>query len=183
MTSAPAEIFERQLAELADVLRRISDDEFIAAAEMIAAASKVFLAGRGRNGLALRGFANRLAQLGKPVEIIGDILTGPVRRGDLVVIASASGTTPALLDVIGIAHSVGARVLTLTGGHDTPMATQSDGTMTIPSSLSDGGASTQPLGTLFEQSLAITCDALVFDLMSRLGVTVGSMRDRHANIE
>lgn len=183
MTSGPSDIFDRQLTELDDVLHRISSDEFVGAAEMIVVAPRIFLLGRGRNGLALRGFGNRLAQLGKPVEIIGDILTGPVEPGNLVLVASASGTSPALLDVLSVARSVGGRVLSLTGDRDTPLAAQSDATLTVPASLSDGSPSAQPLGTLFEQSLAIVCDAMVIELMSRLGATVASMRARHANIE
>ena len=183
MTRGPSGILERQLAELTDVLHRISPDQFSEAAEVIAVAPRVFLAGRGRNGLALRGFGNRLAQLGKPVAIIGDILTGPVETGDLVVVASASGTTPALLDITGTARTIGARILALTGSHYTPLSAQSDASLTIPAVLADGRSSMQPLGTLFEQSLTLVCDAMIVHLMRRLNVTVDSMRTRHANIE
>lgn len=177
------DILERQLTELTDVLHRIQPDQFTHASEIIAAAPSIFLAGRGRNGLALRGFGNRLAQLGKPTAVIGDILTGPVAPGDLVVIASSSGTTPALLDVTDTARTIGADVLALTGSNSTPLSAQSNATLTIPATIADGGSSTQPLGTLFEQALTLVCDAIIVDLMRRLDITVESMRSRHANIE
>lgn len=183
MTTGPSEILESQLAELTDVLRRIDGDEFAAAVAAIGAASKVFLIGRGRNGLALRGFGNRLMQLGRPVEIIGDILTGPVSRGDLIIAASGSGTTAALLDAVTTAHSAGARALALTSSRESPLAQESELTLAISSGLADGSPSTQPLGTLFEQALALVCDALVVGLMERLGVDAAGMRARHATIE
>jgi 6-phospho-3-hexuloisomerase len=183
MTDEPLDIFRSQLDELADVLTRVRVDQFHTATEMIAVAPRIFLVGRGRNGLAIRGFGNRLAQLGRPVAIIGDILTGPVERGDLVVIASASGSSSALLNMVTIAQSVGGVALTLTGREDTPMAVHGDATLTVPASLKDGDPSRQPLGTLFEQALALVCDAMIIALMTRLGVTVEAMRTRHANIE
>jgi 6-phospho-3-hexuloisomerase len=100
-----------------------------------------------------------------------------------VLIASASGTTSSLLDIVSKARSLGARVLSLTGGHDTPLAARSDTSMTVPAALSSGQPGTQPLGTLFEQSLALICDAMVVDLMVRMDVSTASMRTRHANIE
>jgi len=183
MTARFSSLFQRQLAELADVLGRIDSDEVTRAVDAIAAAPKVFLIGRGRNGLALGGFGNRLMQLGKPVEIIGDLLTGPVRKDDLLVVASASGTSAALLDATRIARSTGATVLALTSGRNTPLSERSDMTVEIAGKLADDSSSHQPLGTLFEQSLALVCDAMVVDLMSRLGATVDDMRARHATIE
>lgn len=183
MTKRPADIFHRQLAELTEVLHRISADEFETAAAMIADAPAVFLAGRGRNGLALRALGNRLMQLDIPVEVIGDILTGPVKQGDLLVIASSSGSTPALLDAARSALDLGARVLALTAGGGTALARQASVRLAVPAQLSDGGESIQPLGTLFEQALGVVCDALVVGVMDRLGATADNMRARHANIE
>lgn len=183
MTSRSKLIFDRQINELRDILDRIIEAEFDAAARLIAEAPMVHLTARGRNGLALRAFGNRLMQLGRPVAILGDILSGPVGDGHVVVIASGSGSTPALLDVADTGHTLNATILALTGHPGSPLAQRATQALTIPPLLSDGGSGMQPLGTLFEQSLGIVCDALVVDLMHRLEVTIDAMRARHANIE
>lgn len=120
-------------------------------------------------------------QLGKPVSMVGHILAVPVRDGDLMVIASGSGTTPALVDVAATGRALNAKILTISRQPESPLARLADATLTIPS-LSTG-AGVQPLGTLFEQCLGIVCDALIMDLMNRLNVTTDAMRARHANIE
>jgi 6-phospho-3-hexuloisomerase len=183
MTEPPEPIFAQQLAELHDVLARISREEFVGAAQLVVATPMVHLTGRGRNELALRAFGNRLMQLGKPVAILGDILSAPVRHGDLVVIASGSGTTSALLDVADASLALNAKILALTGQSDSPLSERASVTLTIPPLLTDGSKGVQPLGTLFEQCLGLVCDALVIDLMHRLDVTIDAMRTRHANIE
>ena len=44
-------------------------------------------------------------------------------------------------------------------------------------------ASVQPMGSLFEQTLALTMDSLVMALMERTGETATRMFDRHAALE
>lgn len=186
MTAAPTTchtLFRLQLTELARVLEGVRDEEFGAAASLIVTADAVFVTGAGRNGLAMRAFANRLMQLGKPTFIIGDLLTGPIRPGGLLVIASASGASGSLVAAARTAREHRARVLALTACSDSPLAQQADRVLTIPAIPPGTPASAQPLGTLFEQALGLVCDALVLDLMRRLDVTTRAMRDRHANIE
>jgi D-arabinose 5-phosphate isomerase GutQ len=43
--------------------------------------------------------------------------------------------------------------------------------------------STQPLGSLFEQSMFILNDSLIRELMLRMGVDTNQMLKRHANLE
>jgi 6-phospho-3-hexuloisomerase len=172
--------FARQLAELTDVLGRIDQDRLAETTRLIAGASRVFLAGRGRNALAMAGFANRLAQLGKPAFLIGDILTPAVRAGDLIIIATSSGTTPALVTTAEAGNRHGASTLALTADTGSPLAAGADHVLTLPSR---AVTTRQPLGTLFEQTLILVCDALVVHLMSALDVTTAAMQDRHANLE
>jgi 6-phospho-3-hexuloisomerase len=46
-----------------------------------------------------------------------------------------------------------------------------------------GGKSRQPLGTIFEQSLLLYCDALVMLTMKRLGISEDEMARRHTQLE
>jgi 6-phospho-3-hexuloisomerase len=173
-------MFRAQLDELEPVLSHIDSEEFSRTTALLATSSGIFLTGQGRNGLAMHAFANRLMQLRRPVAVLGDILTGPVRTGNLLVIGSSGGTTPALLARADAAHHHGAIVIAMTGDRESPLANRSDHVLLFPV---DRANSAQPLGTLFEQCLIHTCDALVQALMECLHINAEAMRLAHANLE
>ena len=54
---------------------------------------RIFLAGAGRSGLALKSFAMRLTQLSKQAFVVGETTTPAITASDLLVIASSSGET------------------------------------------------------------------------------------------
>jgi 6-phospho-3-hexuloisomerase len=172
------DLFATQLAELTAALQNIDPEQLAELARLVATAPRVFLSGQGRNGLALHAFANRLMQLDRPVNLLGDILTGPVRPRDLVVIASGSGTSAAMVTHAEVARQHGALIAVLTASATSALAKLADHTVHLPLP-----ASAQPLGTLFEQALGHVCDALVQGLMASLEITPEVMRERHANIE
>jgi 6-phospho-3-hexuloisomerase len=173
-------LFVRQLTELGSVLHDVSEDQFRNTTRLIGETTKVFLTGRGRNGLAMKAFANRLMQIGKSAFLIGDILTPPVHRGNVVVIATGSGKTSALLTIADAARDHHAVVIAFTATADSPLAERADQLLVIPTK---AASSQQPLGTLFEQALGLVCDALVVNLMTALDVNDTAMLSRHANIE
>jgi 6-phospho-3-hexuloisomerase len=47
----------------------------------------------------------------------------------------------------------------------------------------DRSHSIQPPGSLFEQALLVYCDAVIMQLMKRLGTTIDAMRARHTKLE
>jgi len=69
---------EGQLQEFLDVLQP---------------ARRVFLYGRGRSGFVARAFAVRLMHLGFQTYVVGETITAPVKRDDVVILVSGSGTT------------------------------------------------------------------------------------------
>jgi 6-phospho-3-hexuloisomerase len=87
------------------------------------------------------------------------------------------------------AEQFGARLAVLTIDRRSMLGELADLVVEVPASSPKlegrgrGAVSVQPLGTLFEQALALTCDALVSGLMRRLGVSEQAMFARHANVE
>lgn len=183
------ELFELQLAELAGTLRRVDAAALDELAEAVATAPRVLVAGRGRSGLIVQAFANRLMHLGKATFVLGDTLTPPVAAGDLVIVGSGSGATASLVVSARAAKQFGARLAVLTIDRRSLLGQLADMVVEVPASSPKlegrgrGAVSVQPLGTLFEQALALTCDALVSGLMRRLGVSEQAMYARHANVE
>ncbi len=177
-------------AEVGRALQGIDAGECDRLAERILGAKRVFLAGAGRSGLAVRAFAMRLMHLGLSVHVAGDVTTPAIAAGDLLVVGSGSGETASLAAAARKARSVGAAVALLTIHPGSTIGGQSELTVRIPAvtpkaARPAAGAvqSIQPMGSLFEQLLGLTFDALVMDLMEHTGVDAGRMFARHANLE
>ena len=185
------EIRQTILDEMRRTLNRVSCEEVEALVREVAEAARVFVAGAGRSGLAMRGFAMRLAQLGLRIYVVGETTTPAVGPGDLLLIGSGSGVTESLVNYAGKAVETGARVAVATADAGSPAARLANVVVVIPaptpkSSRETGGQgdpSHQPMGTLFEQSLGVMLDAGVMLLMTRLDGTEGGMFARHANLE
>lgn len=176
------------LKELGTCLGKVRKQSADKALGELRGASRIFVAGAGRSGLAARGFAMRLMHLGKTAHLVGETTTPAIGAGDLLVIGSGSGRTESLLAMARKARKLGARILLLTIDPKSPIAGLCDCVIEIPapSPKATGGdavASMQPMGSLFEQSLFILFDTLIVLLMRREGASADEMFKRHANLE
>jgi len=157
---------------------------------------KILIIGAGRSGLVGKSFAVRLMHLGCNTYVLGDIVTPPVGEGDLVIAISGSGVTKLVATAVQIAKEVGAEIAVITSFPDSPIGRAADliielGGRVVRPGKEDYFASQilgiheplMPMGTLFEDSCMILLDAIIADLMQRMGKTEEEMRMRHANIE
>lgn len=118
----------------------------------------VFVAGAGRSGCAASAFANRLLHLGFRVCRIGEITTVPVAR-DAVITMQPEGEIGEMAD----------EMIVLPG--------------TTCLQDKERFRSFQPVGSCFEQLAWLTCDALVFMMREKAGISDEEMLARHANLE
>ncbi len=175
--------------ELAKCTSQVSGDDLARAGDMIVAAPRIFLTGAGRSGLSMRAFAMRLMHLGKTVYVVGETTTPGITSRDLLIIGSGSGQSDVLLKITERAQQQGANILLFTAETISPLSELADHLVIIPApSLKPFESkrsfmSSQPMGSLFEQSLLILCDSLLFTLMDHLGVGEQKMRANHANLE
>lgn len=157
---------------------------------------KVLVIGAGRSGLIGRAFAMRLMHLGFNTYVLGETIVPALQPGDVVVAISGSGRTRLVVTAAEVAKSVGARVVAVTTFPDSPLAQIADYVVRVPGrskiSAEDDYNVRQligiyeplaPLGTLFELTAMVTLDAVISELMTRLGKTEEDLRQRHANIE
>ena len=93
------ENLEHILKELQDATFKIEEEQIENVLKLIAPDKKIFLTGKGRSGLAAKGFANRLMHLGFQAYVIGEISTPHTKAGDLLIITSGSGETDALVSI------------------------------------------------------------------------------------
>lgn len=161
-----------------------SQKEFVSA---VISANKIVCVGAGRMGFALRGFSMRLAHLGKQAFMLGDTNVPHTGNGDLIIVASGSGETQTIYDLVEIAKKNGAKIATITGNPESRIGKLSDIKIIVkaPSKTKtiEGFTSVQPMTSLNEQCLAILLDSIVLDLMLAMGETHETMWGRHSNLE
>jgi 6-phospho-3-hexuloisomerase len=176
------------LSELTDSLRSVDSESFDSLKRAVVQARQIFVAGKGRSGLQMRAFAMRLMHLGLQVYVVDDVTTPAIGAGDLLVIGSGSGRTASLVSYANRANELKAQVAVITIDPTSPVARAAELVMRIAASspkLDDArrDGSSQPLGSLFEQTLGLVLDLLIADLMVELNISSDQMFARHANLE
>ncbi|WES63329.1 6-phospho-3-hexuloisomerase [Microbacter sp. GSS18] len=175
--------------EVSAVLHRIADtqrDRLDRLARAVVAADRVFVLGAGRSGLALRMTAMRLMHLGVTVFVVGDTTTPAIAAGDLLIVASGSGTTSGIVRAATTARDVGAEVAAITTAPDSPLAMLARPVVVVPAADKldrSGAASVQYAGSLFEQTVMLLGDALFHTLWRESGRSADDLWPRHANLE
>ncbi|WP_066285081.1 6-phospho-3-hexuloisomerase [Arthrobacter sp. B6] len=172
--------------EIADTAAQIDDRQLAGLAAQITRADRVFVAGAGRSGLVLRMAAMRLMHLGLTVHVAGDTTTPAISSGDLLLVASGSGTTSGVVKAAETAATAGARVAAFTTNPGSPLARLSDELVIIPAQQKTdhgSGVSRQYSGSLFEQVLFLATEAVFQTLWGNAEVPAEQLWLRHANLE
>jgi 6-phospho-3-hexuloisomerase len=175
------------LNEIQTVLAKIEDKEISELVNQIISANKIVSIGAGRVGLSAKAFAMRLGHLGKKAFFLGDSTVPGIKKGDLLIVASGSGETQTIFDLVEIAKKNGATIALITGNPMSRMGKIADTIVNIPAPSKiksvEGLVSIQPMTTLNEQCLFIFFDAVVLRLMELTGETHETMWNRHSNLE
>ncbi len=178
--------------EIADTAARIDVQEMVALASHLGLGGhlgqtgRVFFAGAGRSGLVLRMAAMRLMHLGLTVHVAGDTTTPAISSGDLLLVASGSGTTSGVVKSAETAAKSGARIAAFTTNPDSPLARLADALVIIPAAQkTDHGSSLsrQYSGSLFEQVLFLATEAIFQTLWDNTDEQAEELWLRHANLE
>jgi 6-phospho-3-hexuloisomerase len=196
--------FKQAYLEIATFIIRALDtikleeiEKFVETIEEIYRANKkILVVGVGRSGLVGRAFAMRLRHLGARSYVVGETITPSVEEGDLLVAISGSGSTQIVVAAAEAAKKMKAKVAAITTYYDSPLGRLADLVVFVPgrtklASMDDYFARQilgiheplSPLGTLFEDTSMVVLDAVVAELMKRLGKNESELARRHANIE
>ncbi|MDJ0338390.1 6-phospho-3-hexuloisomerase [Cryobacterium sp. PH31-O1] len=172
--------------EIADTTAKINEQQVAELASLLSQPGRIFVAGAGRSGLVLRMAGMRLMHLGLTVHIAGDTTTPAISAGDLLLVASGSGTTSGVVKAAETAAKAGARIAAFTTNADSPLAALSDALVIIPAAQkTDHGSnvSRQYSGSLFEQVLFIATEAVFQSLWDKADEPAEQLWLRHANLE
>jgi 6-phospho-3-hexuloisomerase len=174
------------LNELERTLAAVSEAEIAAAERVILSAGRVFVTGAGRSGLALKMAAMRLMHLGLAVHVAGEVTTPAIGPGDLLLVASGSGTTAGAVHAAEVALKAGAEVLAITTSRASKLGALAQRLIVIPAAAKQdhgGMRSGQYAGALFEQSVLLVMDAMFQGMWQELGESAEELWKRHANLE
>ena len=160
------------------------------------AGRKVFVVGAGRSGFVGRAFALRLMNMNFNVYVIGETITPPADRGDILVAISGSGETRGTVTAAEAAKEAGALVVAVTSHPDSTLGRLADHVVVVKGrtklavikdyiarQVRGESEPLGPLGTIFENACMVFLDSLIVELMYRLGLTERDVWRGHANIE
>ena len=176
------------LNQLTENSKKVSTDEMGRFIEQIKGAKHIFLAGAGRSGVPVKGFANRLLHLGFSVSVVGEISAPRSKAGDLLLLCSGSGETGGLINLAKKAKSNNVNIALITTARDSSLGKLADVILLLPGipkedNRRDASQFSQPMGTSFEQLAFLTCDNMVLNLMDDLNETSATMFQRHTDLE
>ena len=180
------------------IANRLSPDEIDRFIQEILQARRIYVMGAGRSGLVAKAFAMRLMHLGLISFVVGETITPALKKDDVLVIFSGSGSTKTIADIAETTKDIGGRIALITANPGSRIAQIADAVVIIESqrdTVSDDTAefeirqmmgehkSFAPLGTLFETAAMIFGDAVISRLMEITRTEEAALKDRHTNIE
>ena len=134
--------------ELENSAGALSEDTLSGLIEKIRGHERIFVYGTGRSGLMLKAFAMRLMQMGFTAYVVGETTTPSVGKGDLLVVASASGETGSVNLTARSARDQGVELLVISAQPDSTLAgiQKPDVLIDAGTKFSHSASSIQPLG-------------------------------------
>lgn len=191
--------FAKAIVEEHDaIFKQLDMEQLKAFIDAIIAAKHVFVHGTGREGISMRGFAMRLAHLGKSAYWLMDDTTIGMQEGDLFIIADGRGDVGIHRRIVEQASKSGAKIAMITGLPEGYLArTYADvilfvhSTVYLGDSAEDPNApkqhdvvpTEQPMGNQYEQHLYLLMDIIAILLKDEMGLTYADMEARHRNVE
>lgn len=175
------------LDELRTTVESVDPGQLEAFVDAVLQADQVFFVGVGRVLLSLQAVCKRLAHLGIRAHYVGEITEPAIKKTDLLVVGSGSGSS---LFPLGIARkareTVGCRIVHIGSNPNSEMKDIADFMVRIPVRtkfyLEDEIDSVQPMTSLFEQALLIIGDIAAKMIIEERGLDMKELWQYHANL-
>lgn len=183
------EILHNIAAELNNCFQDLEESQLQELEKRIKQANKIFVAGAGRSLMMIRGLAMRLMHMGFQSYVVGETVTPAIEPGDLLIIASGSGSTGSLIVMAEKCINIGAALALITANPDSPIGKRADHIVYVPtatSKITESSRKTfQPGGNTFEQSVLLISDAIIMDIISGTDLEENNkvLMKKHANLE
>ena len=183
------DILQNITSELSTCFADLEEDQLKNLETRIRQADKIFVAGAGRSLMMIRGLAMRLMHMGFRSYVVGETVTPAIEPGDLLIIASGSGSTGTLTVIAEKCKKIGAKLALITTMPDSSIGRLADCIVEVKAATTKSNANTrktfQPGANTFEQSVLLIGDAIVIDIISdgNLEEKNEILMKKHANLE
>lgn len=181
------------------VFKLLDMDQLKAFMDAIIEAKHIFVHGSGREGISMRGFAMRLAHLGKQVYWYMDDTTIGMHEGDLFILADGRGNVGIHRRIASEAKKTGGKLAVITClPEGNIVRNYADLYLFVHSTVFMGDLfaedpnaprqhdvvpTVQPMGNQFEQHLYLLMDIVAILLKDEMGLSYEDMEANHRNIE
>ncbi|MDD3337757.1 MAG: SIS domain-containing protein [Lachnospiraceae bacterium] len=175
------------ITECSQALESIESETILQYLDMTMKADKVFFVGVGRVLLALECVAKRYAHLGIQTVVVGQITEPAITQKDVLIVGSGSGETLFPAGIAKKAKNLGAKVIHIGSNPHSGLKDLVDLFVRIPvesrAKEPDEIHSSQPMTSLFEQSLLLFGDTTAMMLVEEKKLNLDKLWEYHANLE
>ncbi len=189
----PKDSINTLLENITKVLSDVDEDEIDNMIERIiltkVKGGNVFVVGAGRSGLVAKSFAMRLYAVGFSVVVVGETIVPKAREKDCIIAISGSGTTQFTVNAAEAAKQQGAKVIAITSRPESPLGQLADELVELKGRIEDADSALDyaprqlsglhtplhPLGSLFELSAMILLEAIISEILSKVGISPQSI--------
>ena len=183
------EITENIAKEHRKVFQLLNMKELRGAMQAILDAKNIFVFAAGREGISLRGFAMRLAHLGKTAHWMFDDTAVGIRPGDLCITSEGFGEVGSFAYYLERVKAAGGTILMFKGNPDGKHIKEyADETVFVRATAylanrDDVVPTIQMMGNQYEQHLYMLCDVIIMLLVEEMGLSYDDLERRHRNVE
>ena len=182
-----SETLKTVLAEIDAALGSVDPASVEQYVKAVLEADQVFFIGVGRVLLSLQAICKRYAHLGIRAHYVGDITEPAITENDLLVVGSGSGGSLFPLNIAKKAKTIGCKIVHIGSNPNSEMKDIADFMVRIPvrtkNYLEDEIDSSQPMTSLFEQSLLLFGDITAKMIVEERNIDMKSLWRCHANLE
>lgn len=175
------------LTECEEALLAVDSVQVIEYINMVLDARKVFFVGVGRVLLALQCIAKRYGHLGIQSVVVGEITEPAITKEDVLIVGSGSGETFFPAGTARKAKEIGAKIIHIGSNPDSGLKEIADLFVRIPvesrAKKKDEICSSQPMTSLFEQSLLLLGDVTSMMIIEDRKIDIQELWQYHANLE
>lgn len=129
--NAAMKAFEIESESLLETAKAIDPEQILAAAKLLANATRIGAAGCGHTGIACQHFTHLMCCIERPARFISPAeavhgALGYIQEGDVILLASRGGKTDELIPIADICRRKGASIITVTENLQSPLAEKAD---------------------------------------------------------